>query len=114
MSKLTIVIPAYNEAGSLPDTLPAVLSYCKEHRAKVIVVNDGSKDDTRQVLAIELICALQAVDFRGVDKMAPITKRIYDEARKVTPSIIKDRIFSYDIEKVNNWMMGKGFNIKLD
>ncbi|HWQ73786.1 MAG TPA: histidine ammonia-lyase [Syntrophomonas sp.] len=70
--------------------------------------------NTRQVLAIELICALQAVDFRGVDKMAPITRGIYAEARKVTPSIIKDRIFSYDIEKVNNWMMGKGFNIKLD
>lgn len=69
--------------------------------------------NVRQVLAIEMICALQAVDFRGVDKMAPITRKIYDEARKVTPSIIKDRIFSYDIEKVNNWMMGKGFDIKL-
>lgn len=70
--------------------------------------------NTRQVLAIELICALQAVDFRGVDKMAPITREIYNEARKVTPSITKDRIFSYDIEKVKNWMGGKGFNIKLD
>lgn len=70
--------------------------------------------NVRQVLAIELICGLQAVDFRGVDKMAPITRAIYDEARKVTASISKDRIFSYDIEKVNNWMMGKGFNIKLD
>jgi histidine ammonia-lyase len=70
--------------------------------------------NVRQVLAIEMICALQAVDFRGVDKMAPITRKIYDEARKVTPSIIKDRIFSYDIEKVNNWMMGKGFDIKLN
>jgi len=70
--------------------------------------------NVRQVLAIELICGLQAVDFRGVEKMAPTTRAIYDEARKVTASISKDRIFSYDIEKVNNWMMGKGFNIKLD
>jgi glycosyltransferase involved in cell wall biosynthesis len=51
MNSLTIVIPAYNEADSLPATLPLVLAFCKEHRAKLIVVNDGSKDATREVLA---------------------------------------------------------------
>ncbi len=51
MNTFTIVIPAYNEAESLPTTIPLVLAYCKEHRAKLIVVNDGSKDATREVLA---------------------------------------------------------------
>ena len=61
--------------------------------------------NTRAVLAIELICALQAVEFRGVDKMSPVTRRIYDKGRTITPSIIKDRIFSYDIENIKSWLM---------
>lgn len=47
---VTIVIPAYNEANALPLTIPAVLSYCRENHWKCIVVNDGSKDGTSQVL----------------------------------------------------------------
>jgi glycosyltransferase involved in cell wall biosynthesis len=48
---LTIVIPAYNEAHALPKTIPAVLELCKANHWKLIVVNDGSKDDTRAALA---------------------------------------------------------------
>ena len=47
---LTVVIPAYNEAHALPETISAVLEYCKTNHWKLIVVNDGSKDDTRAVL----------------------------------------------------------------
>ena len=47
---LTIVIPAYNEAKALPVTIPQVLEYCKENHWKLIVVNDGSKDNTAEVL----------------------------------------------------------------
>jgi histidine ammonia-lyase len=54
--------------------------------------------NTRRVLAIEMICAMQAVEYRGVGKMASTTKRFYDIGRLVVPSIIKDRIFSKDIE----------------
>lgn len=61
--------------------------------------------NTRGVLAIELICALQAVEFRGIDKMSPTTSRVYDKGRTVVPSIVKDRVFSYDIENVKNWLM---------
>ncbi|MCY9401980.1 histidine ammonia-lyase, partial [Bacillus haynesii] len=46
--------------------------------------------NARRVLAIELICALQAVEYRGVEKMAPFTKDLYTEARKLIPSITKD------------------------
>lgn len=55
--------------------------------------------NTRRVLAIELICAMQAVEYRGVEKMASQTRRLYDEGREMVPSITKDRIFSKDIEK---------------
>jgi histidine ammonia-lyase len=60
--------------------------------------------NTRRVLAIECICALQAVQYRGVDKMASRTRRFYKDARKIVPSIIEDRIFSEDIERLADWL----------
>lgn len=47
---LTIVIPAYNEEESLPDVLPALKSFAIAYRFKIIVVNDGSNDETKKVL----------------------------------------------------------------
>jgi histidine ammonia-lyase len=55
--------------------------------------------NARRVIAIELICAMQAVEIRGVEKMATQTKRLYEKGREVVPSITKDRVFSIDIEK---------------
>ena len=55
--------------------------------------------NTRRVLAIELICAMQAVEYRGVEKMASQTKRLYEKGRELVPTIKRDRIFSKDIEK---------------
>ncbi|KKK37867.1 histidine ammonia-lyase [Mesobacillus campisalis] len=66
-------------------------------------------ENVRRVLAIECICALQAVEYRGVAKMAPKTRSFYEQARKLVPSITEDRVFSYDIERMaeflekNNW-----------
>jgi histidine ammonia-lyase len=60
--------------------------------------------NVRRVLAIELICALQAVEYRGTEKMAPFTKEFYTEARKLIPSITQDRIFSKDIEATASWL----------
>ncbi len=53
MPTLSIIIPAYNEAHRLPDTLHAVRQYLT-HRgilAEVIVVDDGSTDDTAAIAA---------------------------------------------------------------
>ncbi|MBA2872611.1 histidine ammonia-lyase [Anoxybacillus calidus] len=60
--------------------------------------------NTRRVIAIELICAMQAVEYRGIEKMASKTRRFYEEARKMIPSITKDRIFSKDIEAAARWL----------
>lgn len=50
--KLSIVIPAYNEMESLPDTLNSIYSKLKEEQIphELLVVNDNSKDDTLKVL----------------------------------------------------------------
>jgi histidine ammonia-lyase len=60
--------------------------------------------NARRVMAIELMCALQALEYRGVEHMATATKSLFDKAREVVPSIIKDRIFSTDIEALAKWM----------
>lgn len=51
MPTLTIIIPAYNEERSLEKFLPGVISFCKQKGYKLIVVNDGSKDQTGKILS---------------------------------------------------------------
>ena len=48
--QLSVVIPAYNEAGRLPATLERIASYLRaEVRAfEILVVDDGSADDTAE------------------------------------------------------------------
>ncbi|MFZ3587696.1 histidine ammonia-lyase [Bacillus sp. DJP31] len=60
--------------------------------------------NVKMVLAIELICSLQAVEYRGVNKMSATTKEFFHSARSVVPSIIEDRVFSIDIENVKGWL----------
>lgn len=60
--------------------------------------------NVRRVLAIECICALQAVQYRGIEKMAPKTRSFYEDARKIVPSITEDRVFSEDIERLAEWL----------
>jgi len=49
-TSLTVVIPAYNESKGLPIFLPSLLDHSRQKKWKVIVVNDGSIDNTREVL----------------------------------------------------------------
>src|SRR5918997_5888012 len=64
-SSLSIVIPAYNESARIGKTLRGILGYLEGQPGggEVIVVDDGSKDDTRGVA--EGVFAERAV--RGVE-----------------------------------------------
>lgn len=57
--------------------------------------------NVRRVLAIECICALQAVEFKGTEKMSPTLRDKWEQMRRTVPSITKDRVFSKDMEEVN-------------
>jgi arabinofuranan 3-O-arabinosyltransferase len=46
---LTIVIPAFNESARLHSTLPVLLAHVAARDAEIIVVDDGSDDDTALV-----------------------------------------------------------------
>ena len=52
------------------------------------------------ILAIELMCACQAIEFRGPEKLAPMTRKIYDLVRGVVPRLENDRQLSLDIEEI--------------
>jgi dolichol-phosphate mannosyltransferase len=51
--KLSVVIPAYNEALNLPDTLNAFYAELKANNIdhELLVINDNSKDNTGEVIA---------------------------------------------------------------
>lgn len=63
-------------------------------KARAVVKN------VARILAIELMCACQALEFQGPEKLAPGTRRIYDLVRQVLPSLEEDRWLHPDIEAV--------------
>ncbi len=60
--------------------------------------------NVRRILAIEAICAMQGIAYRGEDQLSPQTKRIYQAGRQIVKIIDCDRIFSYDIERFTEWL----------
>ncbi len=52
--RLSVVIPAYNEANRLPPTLVEIVRYLSDHPrwmpAEILVVDDGSRDSTAAVV----------------------------------------------------------------
>jgi histidine ammonia-lyase len=52
-------------------------------------------DNTRKVLAIELFTECQALYLRGVEKLAPATKAVYDHVRASGVPVVEDDILMY-------------------
>jgi glycosyltransferase involved in cell wall biosynthesis len=48
----SLILPAYNESERLTSSLPKVVEYVSQRQmaAEIIVVNDGSKDDTAEIV----------------------------------------------------------------
>ena len=70
MPQISLVIPAYNEAESLPDLLENIEVTIKTHgyAAEVIFINDGSTDATAEVLnklASESLLCVHVIDFKN-------------------------------------------------
>lgn len=47
---ISIVIPAYNEAKTLHQNIAEIMSYLKNYECEVIIVDDGSKDETWDII----------------------------------------------------------------
>jgi glycosyltransferase involved in cell wall biosynthesis len=48
--QLTVIIPSFNEFENLEVFLPELIDHCRENNWKIILVNDGSHDQTREFL----------------------------------------------------------------
>ena len=63
-------------------------------KAKEILFN------AQNVIAIELLCAAQAIDFSDADKLGKGTKAAYDVVRANVPKIEEDRVMNVDFNKI--------------
>jgi glycosyltransferase involved in cell wall biosynthesis len=48
---LTVVIPVYNEGKILPSFAPSLIEFCRARSWVIVFVNDGSHDNTKQILS---------------------------------------------------------------
>ena len=55
-------------------------------------------DNLERVMAIEYLCAAQAIDFQGAEKLAPATRRVYDRVREIVPRTDRDTFLAPGIE----------------
>jgi glycosyltransferase involved in cell wall biosynthesis len=47
---LTVIIPAYNELENLLEVLEPLIDHCRENNWRIILVNDGSTDNSKRFL----------------------------------------------------------------
>ncbi len=57
-------------------------------------------ENTWRILAIELLCACQAADLQGAEKLGLGTRIAYSTIRSEVPMLREDRVLSDDIEKI--------------
>lgn len=60
--------------------------------------------NVRKVLAIEAMCAAQALEMRGVDKAGRGTRQLYRDIRQRVAPLTRDRSLSKDIERLSEWL----------
>ena len=59
-----------------------------------------------EVLAIELITIVQAIDaLEYKDKVSSSTRKLYDEVREIIPTFSEDLVFYPYLEKVKNYLL---------
>ena len=66
--KVLLVIPAYNEEENILNTYNSIIEYNKKNKTKydVIVINDGSKDNTEEVLQKNKINHIHLIENLGI------------------------------------------------
>jgi len=62
--------------------------------------------NTANVLALELICAAQALDFQGVEDASAPARAVHEQVRSAIPFLAADRGLYPDIERLADRIMG--------
>lgn len=68
MKKVLLIIPAYNEESCILSTVNSIKEYNKKHKKDydIIVINDGSKDKTEQILCDNYIPHIKLIHNLGI------------------------------------------------
>lgn len=61
-------------------------------------------ENTRSVLAIEWLCAAQALDFRSPHQTSPMLRHLMEAYRKIVPFLEADRILSKDMRATSRFL----------
>lgn len=64
-------------------------------------------ENTRRVLAMEIMCACQAIDLRGNKGLGTGTKPVYEEVRSIVPFLKEDRPLYGDINKIEELIINE-------
>jgi histidine ammonia-lyase len=67
-------------------------------------------DNVAQLVAIELLCATQAVELRGVERAAPATRAAVGEVRGVSAAVMEDRPLAGDVKAIGELIEIESFN----
>lgn len=69
-------------------------------------------DNAFQVLSIELMALIQAVDYLDIsDKLSPLTKNIYEKLREIAPKFVEDKPKYREIEQISNYLFNNNIEI---
>lgn len=115
-------------------TAAAITSECKvlSHPSSVDTIpTDGSKEDVvpmamgaawkarrilhnlERVLAVELMCAAQGIDFRAPLKPATRVAAAHARVRSIVPRLERDRVLSHDVEALASALAAEQFDHQL-
>lgn len=111
---LSCIVPVYNEAQNLPQFIPQLIAECKKFAQKVdiIVIDDGSKDDTVKVLKeLQKDYALTALVFsRNFGKEAALTAGLSHVDPQSDATLLLDADFQHPLacigSFVEQWQQG--------
>lgn len=116
-------------------TAAAITSECKvlSHPSSVDTIpTDGSKEDVvpmamgaawkarrvlqnvQRVLAVELMCAAQGIDFRAPLKPGAGVLKAFNDVREIVPRLERDRVLSNDVEALASAIADRKFDIALE
>ncbi|WP_442600460.1 histidine ammonia-lyase [Paenibacillus sp. KN14-4R] len=70
-------------------------------------------DHAAHVLAIELICAAQALEWKNNSKLSPITHKVKAWIREFVPAYKADRVYSQEIQQLSQEISSGRFHEKL-
>ena len=112
------MIAQYTAAGIVSQNK----QYCTPASVDSIVSSNGQEDhvsmganaatkcyhvvqNVMQVLAIELTCAAQAIEFRGVGNTSPLLQKLYADFRVEVPGVEEDRVMYILLNDAKNFLM---------